>query len=69
MILMVVKIITLNQCKVISSKIYISISDAASDKKGECVDLLRVWKEDQTFSKSLGPIEEFRSDLMPILYA
>ena len=48
---------------------YISINDAASDKKKKFVDLIGELKEDQTFLRILSSILKFSSGLIPILYA
>ena len=48
---------------------YISINDAASDKKKKFVDLIGELKEDQTFLRILSSILKFSSGLIPILDA
>ena len=56
MTLVVVKIVTLNQCKVVWNKITVVAAMLLVIKKRINVDLLGGWKEDQTFLKILGPI-------------
>ena len=56
--LVVVKIVTLNQCGVIWNKIteVAAMLPVISDKTGKRVNLLGQWKKDQTFLEILGSI-------------
>ena len=56
MTLVVVKTVTLNQCRVVWNEITVVESDGACNKKENCVDLLRRQKEGQPFLGILGPI-------------
>ena len=55
MILVVVKIVTLNQCGVIWNKIT-EVAAMLLVIKKKRVDLFKGWKEDQIFLKILSPI-------------